>query len=285
MNLKNPKSKFAVIGYPIEHSLSPMIHKAFAKQWSVDLDYQMIEVEAEQLEAKLAKFVVDGGYGLNVTMPHKQSIKALCGKLTDRAQRAQAVNSLYYHDGIWHGDNTDGVGLVDDLTQRHGLDLRSRRTLLLGAGGAAYGIAPTLLDAGISELMVCNRSPGKVDKLIDNLGQPNHVHSRYWEDLGSLGHFDLIINATSAGRGSEPMKLPFDLCSNHTVCVDLSYGRSAIDFLAWARASNCGLAIDGLGMLVEQAAESFYVMQGARPETNEVYAQLRRMADGEGASE
>ena len=285
MNLKNPKSKFAVIGYPIEHSLSPMIHKAFAMQWSVDLDYQKIEVEVEQLEAKLAKFVADGGYGLNVTMPHKQSIKDLCGKLTDRAQRAQAVNSLYYHEGIWHGDNTDGVGLIDDLTQRHGLDLRSRRTLLLGAGGAAYGIAPALLDAGISELMVCNRSPSKVDKLIDNLGQPNHVHSRYWEDLGSLGHFDLVINATSAGRGSEAMKLPFDLCSNHTVCVDLSYGRSAIDFLAWARASNCGLAIDGLGMLVEQAAESFYVMQGARPETNEVYAQLRRMADGEGTSE
>lgn len=285
MNLKNPKSKFAVIGYPIEHSLSPMIHKAFAMQWSVDLDYQKIEVEVEQLEAKLAKFVADGGYGLNVTMPHKQSIKDLCGKLTDRAQRAQAVNSLYYHEGIWHGDNTDGVGLIDDLTQRHGLDLRSRRTLLLGAGGAAYGIAPALLDAGISELMVCNRSPSKVDKLIDNLGQPNHVHSRYWEDLGSLCHFDLVINATSAGRGSEAMKLPFDLCSNHTVCVDLSYGRSAIDFLAWARASNCGLAIDGLGMLVEQAAESFYVMQGARPETNEVYAQLRRMADGEGTSE
>ena len=285
MTLLHQNSKFAVIGFPIDHSLSPMIHKAFAKQWSVDLDYQKIEVEPSQLLVKLEKFLADGGFGLNVTLPHKQTIKTLCSNLTERAQRAQAVNSLYFNDGIWHGDNTDGVGLIDDLTQRHGLDLRSRRTLLLGAGGAAFGVAPSLLDAGIAELMVCNRSPGKVDKLIDNLGQPDRVHSRYWEDLGSLGHFDLIINATSAGRGAEPMKLPFDLCSDHTVCVDLSYGRSAIDFLAWAKASNCGLAIDGLGMLVEQAAESFFVMQGARPETDEVYAQLRNMADGEGAHE
>jgi shikimate dehydrogenase len=285
MQLMHPKSFFAVIGYPIDHSLSPMIHKAFAKQWSVDLNYQRIEVEPEQLAVQLAKFTAAGGYGLNVTLPHKQAILAFCGILTERAQRAQAVNSLYFSDGIWHGDNTDGVGLVDDLTQRHGLDLRGRRTLLLGAGGAAYGISPALLDAGISELMICNRSPDRADGLIDNLAQPDHVHSCYWEDLNSLGYFDLVINATSAGRGTTALKLPFDLCSKHTVCVDLSYGRSAIDFLAWAKTSGCGLALDGLGMLVEQAAESFYGMQGVRPETDEVYAQLRRMADGEGASE
>lgn len=285
MNLNHPKSSFAVIGFPIDHSLSPIIHKAFAKQWAVDLNYQKIEIEPDQLAVKLAKFAAEGGYGLNVTQPHKQSIIAFCGSLTERAQRAQAVNSMHFSDGVWHGDNTDGVGLIDDLTQRHGLDLRGRRTLLLGAGGAAYGISPALLDTGISELMICNRSPDKVDKLTDTLAEPNRVSTCYWEDLNSLGHFDLVINATSAGRGATPLKLPFDLCSNHTVCVDLSYGRSAIDFLAWAKASGCGLALDGLGMLVEQAAESFYGMQGVRPETDEVYALLRRMADGDGASE
>jgi shikimate dehydrogenase len=285
MNLSHPESKFAVIGHPVDHSMSPFIHKAFAKQWSANLDYQAIEIVADQLAAGLAKLASNGVYGLNVTLPHKQSVLAFCHSLSERATRAQAVNTLTLKDGAWHGDNTDGVGLVDDLTQRHGIDLRGRRTLLLGAGGAAFGVAPSLLDTGIDELMICNRSPDKVDLLIDALGQPDHVHSRYWEDLDSLGHFDLIINATSAGRHTQALKLPFNLCADHTVCVDLSYGRSAIDFKAWAKASGSGTVLDGLGMLVEQAAESFYVWQGVRPETNEIYSQLRRMADGVGASE
>lgn len=285
MNLRQPESKFAIIGHPVDHSLSPFIHKAFAKQWTINLDYQAIDIQPDQLVNGLAKLASSDTYGLNVTLPHKQSVLALCDALSERAIRAQAVNTLTLKDGAWHGDNTDGVGLVDDLTQRHGIDLRERRTLLLGAGGAAFGVAPSLLDAGIEELMICNRSPNKVDLLIDALGQPNHVHSRYWEDLGSLGYFDLIINATSAGRSTEALKLPFNLCADHTVCVDLSYGRSAIDFMAWAKASGSGTVLDGLGMLVEQAAESFYVWQGVRPETDEVYLQLRRMADGVGASE
>jgi shikimate dehydrogenase len=285
MSLHNSNARFAVIGQPIAHSLSPFIHRLFAKQWSVDLDYQAIECAPEQLLIRLMDFAEQGVLGLNVTLPHKQSVMALCATLSERAQRAQAVNTLTYVNGVWHGDNTDGIGLVNDLTQRKGFDLRGRRTLLLGAGGAALGVAPALLDAGITEMVVSNRSPEKADFLVDTLKDPDRVHSRYWQDLDELGHFDLIINATSAGRTTQPLKLPFHLGTSHTVAVDLSYGRSAIDFLAWAKAAECGHCFDGLGMLVEQAAESFYMWQGVRPETDEVYVQLRRSADGESASE
>lgn len=285
MSLRHPHVRFAVIGQPVDHSLSPFIHKAFARQWRIDLDYARIEMTPEAFAEGLARFAADGGLGLNVTLPHKRSVMAHCVSLTGRAARAMAVNTLTFVDGGWQGDNTDGIGLVNDLSQRHGIDLRGRRTLLLGAGGAAFGVAPALLDAGIAELMICNRSPENADVLVDALGEPDRVHSRYWQDLNEQAHFDLIINATSAGRGDAPLKLPFHLAGRHTVAVDLSYGRAAIDFLAWARAAECGRAFDGLGMLVEQAAESFYLWQGERPETDAVYADLRRLADGEGASE
>ncbi len=285
MSLRNPTARFAVIGQPIDHSLSPFIHRLFAKQWSVDLDYRAILVAPENLPAALAGFVAENGIGLNVTLPHKQAVMPLCATLSERATRAQAANTLTRVNGQWHGDNTDGTGLVNDLTQRKGLDLRGRRTLLLGAGGAALGVAPALLDAGIGELVVCNRSPDKADFLVDAMNDPSRIHTRYWQDLDELGHFDLIINATSAGRGAEPLKLPFQIVARQTVAVDLSYGRSAIDFLAWAEAAHCENRMDGLGMLVEQAAESFYLWQGKRPDTDDVYAQLRRSADGDGASE
>lgn len=285
MGLRHPKAHFAVIGQPIDHSLSPFIHKLFARQWTVDLDYRAIALAPENLATGLAALAAEGVYGLNVTLPHKRSVIPLCGALSERARRAQAVNTLIAVNGIWQGDNTDGIGLVNDLTQRRGIDLRGRRTLLLGAGGAAFGVAPALLDAGIGELVVCNRSPDKADDLVDALEDPGRVHSRYWQDLDDLAHFDLIINATSAGRGMQPLKLPFHLGARQTVAVDLSYGHAAIDFLAWAKAAECGHSVDGLGMLVEQAAESFYLWQGVRPETDEVYRQLRKAADGEGASE
>jgi shikimate dehydrogenase len=285
MSLRHPKAPFAVIGQPIDHSLSPFIHKLFARQWAVDLDYRAVELSPEGLAAGLTTFAAAGGYGLNVTLPHKQAVIALCSSLSERARRAQAVNTLTAVDGTWQGDNTDGIGLVNDLCQRKGIDLRGRRTLLLGSGGAAYGVAPALLDAGIGELVVCNRSPDKADQLVDSLEDPARVHGRYWEDLDDLAHFDLIVNATSAGRSTQPLKLPFHLGARQTVAVDLSYGRAAIDFLAWAKAAECGHSVDGLGMLVEQAAESFYLWQGVRPETDEVYQQLRKAADGEGASE
>ncbi len=285
MSLRYPHARFGVIGQPVDHSLSPFIHQTFARQWGVDLDYRRIELTSENLAAGLARFAVDEGFGLNVTLPHKRTVMAHCTSLSSRATRALAVNTLTYTENGWQGDNTDGIGLVNDLCQRHGIDLRERRTLLLGAGGAAFGVAPALLDAGIGELVICNRSPDRADDLADALAEPERAHTRYWQDLHELPHFDLIINSTSAGRGDTPLKLPFQLAGSQTVAIDLSYGRAAIDFLAWARAGGCAQVFDGLGMLVEQAAESFYTWQGERPETDGVYAELRKLADGEGASE
>lgn len=265
--------RYAVIGHPVSHSLSPRIHQAFARQASIALEY--VAIDAEDFDAALIAFAMQGGIGANVTLPHKQCAAAACTSLSERARRAGAVNTLS-RDGIgWHGDNTDGAGLVRDLTGRHGIDLRSRRTLMIGAGGGARGIAPALLDAGIGDLFIVNRNPERADALADALGEPGRVHPRYLTDIQALGEFDLVIHATSATRDAQLPALPMSLAGPRTVAVDLSYGEAAIPFLAWARAARCHDAIDGLGMLVEQAAESFALWHGVRPPTDAVYAELR----------
>jgi shikimate dehydrogenase len=157
--------------------------------------------------------------------------------------------------------------------------VRGRRVLLLGAGGAARGVAPALLDAGIGELWIVNRTPEKADALSDALGEPDRVHTRYPADLPDLGAFDMLVNATSAGRGAGGLDLPFSLATSRTLAVDLSYGEAAISFLAWAGAAGCEHRLDGLGMLVEQAAESFALWHGQRPDTDAVYEALSARAD------
>lgn len=267
-------NRYAVFGQPVSHSLSPRIHAAFGKQTGIALEYTAIECAPDDFADAVAAFAVQGGQGANVTLPHKQAAAALCSESSERARRAGAVNTLARRGDHWFGDNTDGAGLVRDLTGRHGLDLRARRTLLIGAGGAARGIAPSLLDAGIGDLTIVNRDAKKADALADLLGEPGRVHPRYFEDLGNLGNFELIINATSAARGGGMPSLPMSLVDSRTACVDLSYGEAAIPFLAWARASRAHHAIDGLGMLVEQAAESFTLWHGIRPDTDPVHAEL-----------
>lgn len=265
----------AVFGHPVAHSLSPRIHAAFGRQAGVALRYEAIDVEAAGFAAALAAFAARGGSGANVTLPLKEAAFALCAEASERARRAGAVNTLVRReDGAWHGDNTDGSGLVRDLTQRHGLDLRERRTLLLGAGGAARGVAPALLDAGIGELTIANRTSARADALADALGDPARVHVRYLDDLAAQGEFDLVVNATSAARGGALPVLPMALVGPRSVAVDLSYGEAAIPFLAWARAAGGRQAVDGLGMLVEQAADSFALWHGVRPDTDAVHAEL-----------
>ncbi|HJW44989.1 MAG TPA: shikimate dehydrogenase [Lysobacter sp.] len=267
--------RFAVIGHPVAHSLSPRIHAAFARQTGIALEYTAIDAAPEDFDASLAAFAAEGGVGANITLPHKTRAAQICNYLSEAAKRAGAVNTLTRTATGWQGDNTDGVGLVRDLTERHGLDLRARRTLLLGAGGAARGVAPALLDAGIGDLFIVNRTPERADALADALGQPGRVHPRYFHDLRTLVNFDLIVNATSAARGSALPPLPVRLLAPRASVVDLSYGEAAIPFLAWAKTVGAHDRIDGLGMLVEQAAESFERWHGVRPETDAVYALLR----------
>jgi shikimate dehydrogenase len=202
-------SRYAVFGHPVSHSLSPYIHTAFGKQTGIALEYIAIDATPEQFAAQLAQFANTGGNGCNVTLPLKEAAFALCAQTSTRAQRAGAVNTLIRNGEQWHGDNTDGIGLVRDLTERHGLDLRDRRVLLLGAGGAARGVAPALMDAGIAELVIANRTPEKADALADMLGEPDRAHTRYMEDLRTQGEFGLIVNATSAAR-------------NHSGALDLN---------------------------------------------------------------
>jgi shikimate dehydrogenase len=272
--------RYAVIGHPVAHSLSPRIHAAFARQAGLDITY--VAIDAPDFDAALAAF---DGDGANVTLPHKAAAAAACATLGEAARRTGVVNTLTRRDGRWHGDNTDGLGLVRDLTGRNGLDLRGRRTLLLGAGGGARGVAPALLDAGIAGLYIVNRTPGRTDALADALGDPGRVHPRNFEDLAALGEFDLVVNATSAMRSGLPFQsvfpqMPMSLAGPRTAAVDLSYGEAAIPFLAWARAAGARDAIDGLGMLVEQAAESFRLWHGLRPDADAVYAGLRERDAG-----
>ncbi|MFT4179320.1 MAG: shikimate dehydrogenase [Thermomonas sp.] len=264
--------RFAVFGTPISHSRSPRIHAAFARQTGIALDYIAIEAGHADFADKLA---ASGVQGANVTLPLKEDAFALCIETSARAQRAGAVNTLIRTDTGWRGDNTDGVGLVRDLSERHGLDLRERRVLLLGAGGAARGVAPALLDAGIRELVVANRSIERAQALTAAMGEPDRTQAHALDALPMLGGFDLLINATSATRGGNLPALPATLVAADAAAVDLGYADAAAAFLAWACEAGCRSAIDGLGMLVEQAAESFALWHGLRPQTDAVYAQLR----------
>jgi shikimate dehydrogenase len=181
-------------------------------------------------------------------------------------------------DGRIAAHNSDGSGMVRDITERHSIDLRGHDALLLGAGGAARGVAWPLLDAGVASLTIVNRSPASADALADAIGQPERVHTRYWEDLADIGSYDLIVNATSAGTLGQALTLPFSLPAPRALCYDLGYGQSAIGFLAWAHAADVRYAYDGLGMLVEQAADAFELWHGKRPDTESVYRMLRRPA-------
>ncbi|HYG06220.1 MAG TPA: shikimate dehydrogenase [Stenotrophomonas sp.] len=270
-------SRFAVFGHPVAHSLSPRIHAAFGRQLGIALEYVAVDTTPAQFGDALAQLAARGGHGANVTLPLKEDAFALAATHSQRAIRAGAVNTLVRRETGWHGDNTDGAGLVRDLTERHGLDLRGRRALLIGAGGAARGVAPALLDAGVREMVIINRTPARADALADALGEPDRVYTRYWEDLRELGDFELIINATAAGRDpAGAFALPLSLVDSMTAAVDLNYGEAAIDFLAWARAARCRDVVDGLGMLVEQAAEAFELWHGVRPQTNPIHDELRQ---------
>jgi len=272
-------ARYAVFGHPVAHSLSPQIQMEFARQCSIALEYVAFDATQERFATALAEFAADGGAGANVTLPLKEAAYALAASLSPRAQRAGAVNTLIRQGEGWHGDNTDGVGFVRNLTERYGLDLRGRRTLLIGAGGAARGVAPALLEAGIDELYIVNRTSARTDALADALGEPGRVHPRNLEQIDRLGDFTLIVNATSAARDPGPLPLlPCALIAPRCAAVDLNYGEAAVPFMGWARANEVQVAVDGLGMLVEQAAESFQLWHGQRPDTNPIYARLRQHA-------
>lgn len=268
--------RYAVFGHPIAHSKSPGIHQAFGRQFGIEVDYRAIDAAPADFERAVRAFFAEDGRGANVTLPHKAAALALADQVSEAARRAGTANVLTrLADGRLAAHNTDGDGLVRDLTERHEVDLRGHDALLLGAGGAARGVIGSLLDAGVQTLTIVNRNPARADALADAVGEPARVHTRYWEDLGSIGSYDLIINATSAGVLGDGLVLPSSLVGSRALCYDLSYGEAAFGFLAWARSAGALFAFDGLGMLVETAAAAFELWHGQRPDTEPVYAMLR----------
>ena len=256
--------RYALVGNPVAHSKSPWIHAEFARATAQDLEYRLLEAPLDGFAAAVQRFRAGGGKGLNVTLPFKQEAFQLCSSVSERARRAQAVNTLVLETGF--GDNTDGVGLVRDLSQN--LDCRFSNVLLLGAGGAAQGVVGPLLEAGASRLVIANRTASKATALAERFpGACGQGYDRL------TGDFDLVINATSAGLAGEAPPLPPGLLRSGVLAYDMVYGRET-PFLAAAKRAGARVS-DGLGMLVEQAAESFFIWRGVRPQTRPVLAALR----------
>jgi shikimate dehydrogenase len=273
-------AQFAVFGHPIGHSLSPRIQQAFARQFGIELDYRAIDATSAGFATAVQRFFDAGGRGANVTLPHKAAAFALAAQRSAAATRVGSANVLTrLADGSLAAHNTDGDGLLRDITERHRVDLRGHTALLLGAGGAAHGVAWALLDAGVETLNIVNRTPAAADALADAIGEPTRAHTRYWSDLAAIGSFDLIVNATSAGVLGQSLQLPFALVGARALCYDLSYGAAAAGFLTWAKTAGARYAFDGLGMLLETAAAAFELWHGRRPDTEAVYQSLRQRSD------
>src|ERR687892_1973850 len=259
--------RYAVIGNPVAHSKSPAIHAEFARATGQDMDYGRIEAPLDAFGPAVERFRASGGKGVNVTLPFKHEAFRLCARVSERARRAQAVNTLRFDDSF--GDNTDGVGLIRDIGDNLGVPLNGRAILVLGAGGAAQGVVGALLEAGVARLVIANRTASRARELAARF--PGASACGY--DALARERFDIVINATSAGLADESPPVPENLLGEGVLAYDMVYGRDT-PFLAAARTTGAA-ACDGLGMLVEQAAESFFIWRGVRPATRPVLAKLR----------
>jgi shikimate dehydrogenase len=267
--------QYAVIGNPIAHSKSPLIHAAFAHNTGQDLEYGRILGDPDNFAGDVRAFFAAGGRGLNVTVPFKEAAWALADERTRRAEIAGAVNTLIRLDGSrLRGDNTDGVGLVRDLADNHGFRFQGTHVLLLGAGGAARGVLIPLLDTGLARLVIANRTAAKAHRLADLAAPFGPTEARGFDALDGE-QFDLVINATSAGLSDTVPAIPDSCLRPNGWTYDMLYADVPTAFCRWGRSRGAARAIDGLGMLVEQAAESFWLWRGVRPETASVIAMLR----------
>lgn len=270
-----PPDRYAVIGHPIAHSRSPRIHAAFAAATGQRLAYDRIDAAPEAFEGVVRDFFDSGGRGLNVTLPHKEAAARLADRLTVRARLAGAVNTLARQpDGSLLGDNTDGAGLMADLA-RLGIPVQGARVLVLGAGGATRGILGPLLEAQPASIVVANRTAARAQALAADFGATAPAAGGIVQGCGydalaaqtAGGPFDLVVHATSLGLQGEVPPLPRGVVGPASVAYDLGYGAGDTPFVRWARAQGVTRAEQGLGMLIEQAAESFFLWRGVRPDT------------------
>jgi len=271
---------YAVIGNPIGHSLSPRIHTAFAEQTGQALHYEAILGPRDAFRETVLDFRDKGGCGMNVTVPFKLEAHALADRLSERAHAAGAVNTLQFLDGIIFGDNTDGAGLVRDLTHNLGCALGGAQVLLLGAGGAARGVLLPLLQQQPASLTLANRTVSKAEALSEAFQA--HASDTFLRACGFSElddqRFDVVINATAASLSDDAPPLPLGIYTKHALAYDMMYGKGSTPFLEAARNDGAARTADGLGMLVEQAAESFALWRGVRPDTTPVLTALRQQA-------
>ena len=275
-----PLARYAVIGNPIAHSRSPQIHAMFAEQTGKPLRYDRLLAPVDGFADAVAAFVAEGGLGLNVTVPFKLDAYALAaGRLSSRARLAGAVNTLSWRDGAWHGCNTDGVGLVSDLL-RLGVRLTGASVLLVGAGGAARGVLQPLAEAGCGRIHIVNRTASKAEELAaswrdSGVSPQTAVTGGSLADAAQAGGWNLVVNATASGLQNAAPDLPPGLYAAGAAAYDMMYGARPTAFMQQAEADGAALTADGLGMLVGQAAESFYIWHGVRPDPAPVLVALR----------
>lgn len=271
---------YAVFGNPINHSKSPVIHRQFADQTSQDMNYSKQLVDEGQFEAAAKAFFEQGGKGLNITVPFKLDAYRFANKLSPRAERAGAVNTLaILTDGQILGDNTDGIGMVHDM-HNLGWQIEGKRVLILGAGGAVRGVLQPLLAENPAEVVIVNRTFTKADELAKSFHDLGNIKALTYEKL-SEESFDIVVNGTSASLQGELPPLPNGLLAPDASCYDMMYGAAPTPFLHWANEQGAARTADGLGMLVGQAAEAFYLWRSERPEVTSVITQLRRQMTNE----
>jgi len=269
--------QYAVFGNPIEHSKSPWIHGQFAQQTQQSLQYNAQLVELNSFEEQVQIFFADGGSGLNVTVPFKERAWALAEVLSDTAKHSGAVNTLYLDEqGRLCGDNTDGSGLLRDLKNNHGASLAGKSVLLLGAGGASKGVMPALLAENPATMTIANRTLEKALAIAATYSATHQITACHYQDI-AIQPYDFIINGTSAGLQGDLPPLPSGIVSASTQCYDMVYGQGDTVFQQWANEQGAAQAFDGLGMLVEQAAQAFKIWRQCEPETGTVISELRRM--------
>ena len=274
----NGIDRYAVLGNPIAHSKSPQIHAAFAKQTSQNISYEAILVPLDGFEATVRDLIAKGYKGANVTVPFKlEAYLRVMNKPSGRAVDAEAVNTLLFSDEEIGGDNTDGIGLVRDIKQNLGVNIANKRVLLLGAGGAAEGVLHPLLEESPTLLVIANRTLDKARSMVKKVLVKDkyrafNLTSNAFDDI-SHQQFDIVINATSAGLSDATLPIPDTIFAKNSIAYDMMYGRETL-FMAQARAAGA-LVSDGLGMLVEQAAEAFFIWRRIHPQTAPVIAMLR----------
>lgn len=267
--------RYSVFGNPVKQSRSPWIHTRFAQQTGQQLVYTAEEIPLDDFESRVKSFFASGGKGLNVTVPFKENAWTLAEVRSAAAQLAGAVNTLYQNaEGRLLGDNTDGTGMLRDIVSNHGGSIVGKKVLIVGAGGAVRGVLPRLLVEKPASVSIVNRTASRAQTLVDLFSSTGQMQAFGFDQL--QGHsFDLIINGTSAGLAGELPPLPGSIVGPEAWCYDMIYGRGDTLFQSWAKSHGALKALNGVGMLVEQAAESFYLWRGVRPETASVIAALR----------